>query len=130
MTPAQQSAPVRHWNADAGARTPSLTDKAGTVDPIMHDRLARRSQRHAAQRRPVEAERRIATLEALLHITQQQMVADSLLLCTDSTHRIVPDAPDGHPESLTAELPEEQEVALAALSNDLWPHDEYLDITP
>ena len=83
-----------------------------------------------------ELARRVETQATLLHITQERMVADSLLLGTESTHlpepgdgRTVPDAPGGHPESLTAELDPASEIYLAALCNDLWEHDEYLDIT-
>ena len=80
---------------------------------VLHQRLARRSQRHAAQRRPVEAERRIATLEALLHITQERMVADSLLLGTDSTH--LPE-----PGEITAQTRRSDEAACAALAELTW----------
>ena len=133
MNAQTQSAPVRHGRASTRAtRNPSLTDKAGTVDPIMHDRLARRSQRHAAQRRPVEAERRIATLEALLHITQERMVADSLLLGTDSTHLPEPEPtyepPAGHPEAGQLPLGAQDDVMLAGCSLDLWPNDEFEQI--
>jgi hypothetical protein len=37
--------------------------------------------------------------------------------------------PAGHPESLTTELSPADEVKLAAYATDMWPHDEYADIT-
>jgi hypothetical protein len=36
--------------------------------------------------------------------------------------------PAEHPESMVLELSPADEVGLAALSNDLWPHDEYEEI--
>jgi hypothetical protein len=36
--------------------------------------------------------------------------------------------PAGHPERITAELPEDQEEQLAALAAELWPDDDYVQI--
>jgi hypothetical protein len=41
-----------------------------------------------------------------------------------------PEAGEPYPESLTAELPEEQEEWLAETTATLWPEDEYAEITP
>ncbi|MBW8485574.1 hypothetical protein [Actinomadura parmotrematis] len=39
-----------------------------------------------------------------------------------------PPEPAGHPESMTAELDQEDEEYLAGLAADLWPEDEYLEM--
>ena len=141
MSAATQSAPVRHWHADAGARTPSLDRKAGTVDPIMHQRLIRRAQLHAARPAPQAdplpmdwqaiADRvgKISGVIADAYRAEETPVPAWLQEADPGAVRITPVSAPGHPESLTAELDPASEIYLAALSNDLWEHDEYLDIT-
>jgi len=56
---------------------------------------------------------RLRTVEILLSITQERMVADSLLLGTDSTH--LPE-----PGEITADTRRSDEAACAALAERIW----------
>lgn len=135
MPPQTQSAAARHASAGTTAtRSPYLVAKDGTVIHIMHHLSARRRQRHASR---IEDARRLARLEVQVDALSAQVTADSILMGTTSVqqapapHDLEPDyrPPAGHPEAESLPLGAADDVALAGLSLDLWPNDEFEQIT-
>jgi hypothetical protein len=129
---ATQSAPVRHGRASTRAtRYPNLSEKDESVIHIMPHLGAFWRQRRADR---IDAARRLARVELDLHCLHKQVLRNSVILGT--TPAPAPRAPEpaygppaGHPEAESLPLGAEDDVALAGLSLDLWPNDEYGQIT-
>ena len=111
MTPVTQSAPVRHWNADAGATTPSLDRKAGTVLKIMPHLPAFWRQRHATR---TDTARRLARVEVEVEALGAQVTLDSIVLGTTKAH-LTPE-----PGVITAATRRSDEATCAALAELIW----------
>src|ERR1039457_5332598 len=61
-------------------------------------------------------------------ITGAQRMADDIAI-RGLESQFAGDLPAGHPESMAADLSDEDDEALAELAGRLWPHDEYGAIT-
>ena len=111
MTPATKGALARCSHSETRARYPNLSDKAGTVDDILHQRLARREQRRLSRLRAADEARRLARVEVEVEALGAQVTLDSIVIGTTKAH-LTPE-----PGVITRETRLSDEATCAALAD-------------